>query len=321
MLPAILTLLVAQVDVPLSDQRISEAAVVRFAGEAEAKEILAADDPFIAALSRFDLQCRLRTDQEVAVADYKAFVVQHVRPWQAEEAETVQRAIAGLQARLQKFRLPLPPIIRFVRTTGEEEAEAAYTRGDAIVLPTKVMRYPPTQLQRLLLHELFHVLSRRDGALRARLYGIIGFEVCEPIDLPPSLAPRKITNPDAPLVDCVITLAMPDGRTHTGAPVLYASRDYDAQRGGTIFQALNFRLLLVEKRSGRWQPLLKSGEPVVISVRDEAAYLDKIGKNTNYVIHPDEILADNFVRLVMEDRDVATPRILDAMRGVLLENK
>ena len=32
----------------------------------------------------------------------------------------------------------------------------------------------------------------------------------------------------------------------------------------------------------------------------EPAFLDKIGKNTNYIIHPDEILADNFVRLVMD---------------------
>ena len=34
-------------------------------------------------------------------------------------------------------------------------------------------------------------------------------------------------------------------------------------------------------------------------------------------IHPDEILADNFVRLVMGDKDVPTPRIIDEMRKLL----
>ena len=318
MLPLFIALVVAQADVPLPDARLTNATVFRFASPTGGRQILTADDAFTASLSRFDLQCRLKTDKDVTLADWKAYVAQQVRPWQADEAAKLAEAAGRVRSRLEKYRLPLPPVISLVRTTGEEESEAAYTRGDAIVLPTKVMNYPATQLDRLLLHELFHILSRHDGALRSRLYGIIGFEICEPIELPKSLAPRRITNPDAPLIDCVVTLTAADGRTHTGAPVLYAARDYDSQRGGSLFQSLVFRLLLVEKRSGRWQPLLKSGEPVVINVRHEVAYLDKIGKNTNYVIHPDEILADNFVRLVMEDADVPTPRIIEEMRAVLV---
>jgi hypothetical protein len=56
---------------------------------------------------------------------------------------------------------------------------------------------------------------------------------------------------------------------------------------------------------------------VVINPREEQAFLDKIGKNTNYIIHPDEIMADNFVRLVMADKDVPTPQIIEQMRSVL----
>ena len=59
------------------------------------------------------------------------------------------------------------------------------------------------------------------------------------------------------------------------------------------------------------------GQPVVINPREEQAFLDKIGQNTNYIIHPDEILADNFVRLVMSDDNVPTPQIIDEMRRVL----
>ena len=64
-------------------------------------------------------------------------------------------------------------------------------------------------------------------------------------------------------------------------------------------------------------PVLRQGEPVVIDAPKEPAFFEKVGKNTNYIIHPDEILADNFVRLIMEDQDVATPRIIDEMRQIL----
>ena len=109
-----------------------------------------------------------------------------------------------------------------------------------------------------------------------------------------------------------------DGRLVTCAPVLY-SRDkkYDAKRGESLFQSLVFRLMVVEGRGGRWEPLLTRGELTVIDPRKEPSFLEKIGENTNYIIHPDEILADNFVRMVMEDKDVQTPRIIEEMRRLL----
>src|SRR5207237_3503105 len=138
---------------------------------------LTAGDSFTASLSRFDLQCRLKTDKDVTLADWKQFVAQHVRPWEPAEIEAVSQSLQRLQKRLAEFRLPLPPVIRLVRTTGEEESNAAYTRGTSIALPTKVMKYDEAQLDRLLAHELFHIMSRHDGAVRSKLYKIIGFEV------------------------------------------------------------------------------------------------------------------------------------------------
>jgi hypothetical protein len=298
--------------------RLTQSTVVRFASPDEGKAILAADDDFTASLSRFDIQCRLKTDSDVKLSDWKRFVAQHVRPWQASEMESITQSLQRLEKMLADFRLPLPPVIRLVRTTGDEESNAAYTRTAAIVLPGKVMSYNTMQLDRLLAHELFHLLSRHDGAIRGQLYHTIGFELCQPIELPPSLAPRRITNPDAPLIDCVTSLTAADGRQYTLAPVLYASgRNYDAKQKPTLFQSLVFRLLVVESRGGRWQPVLTKGEAIVLDPKKEPAFLDQIGKNTNYIIHPDEILADNFVRLVMNDKDVSTPRIIEEMRRIL----
>src|SRR4029453_7458116 len=108
----------------------------------------------------------------------------------------------------------------------------------AIVLPQNVLAYSASRLDRLLAHELFHVLSRHDGAFRARLYRIIGFEVCDSIEFPSSLADRRLTNPDAPLVDCTIELKNTEGKSFFGAPILYASADkYDPEKkkGGFFY--------------------------------------------------------------------------------------
>jgi hypothetical protein len=305
-------------ETPADALRLTSECEVGFATAEQGRQILTTDDVFTAQLSRFDLQCRLKTDKEVTLADWKQFVAKHAREWQPAEIALVSSSVERLKKRLAGFRLPLPPAIQIVRTTGDEESNAAYTRSAAIVLPAKVMDYDETKLDRLLLHELFHIISRHDGAVRAKLYAIIGFEICGPIELPPSLAPRRITNPDAPLIDCTISLTAKSGKKVIGAPVLYAAtKQYDAKKAPTLFQSLLFRLLVVEQRNNRWQPVLVRGEPVVINPREEPEFLDKIGKNTNYIIHPDEILADNFVRLVMNDANLPSPQIIDQMRRVL----
>jgi hypothetical protein len=293
---------------------------IRFATADEGRQILTANDPFTKSLSRFDLQCRLKTDKDVSLDDWKHFTAEHVRAWEPDEIATVRRALMRLKTRLADLRLPLPGVIELIRTTGDEENHAAYTRANAIVLPKRVLSYDETQLDRLLAHELFHLFSRHDGALRARLYKIIGFEVCEPIELPTSLAARRVTNPDAPLIDCTIALPTKEGKTVVGAPILYSqAKNYDAKSGKSLFQLFIFRLMVVERQreNGPWRAALKMGQPVVINPREEQAYLDKIGENTNYIIHPEEILADNFVRLVMHDQNVPTPRIIDEMRRTL----
>jgi hypothetical protein len=46
-------------------------------------------------------------------------------------------------------------------------------------------------------------------------------------------------------------------------------------------------------------------------------YDAQIGANTKYVIHPEEILADNFVFLVDGRIDLPTPRVVEAMGRIL----
>src|SRR5205823_2035438 len=81
----LLTASFAADEVEKAEIPLTPAAVVRFASLDEGRAILTADDAFTASLSRFDLQCRLKTDKEATLADWKPFVAQHVRPWEQGE--------------------------------------------------------------------------------------------------------------------------------------------------------------------------------------------------------------------------------------------
>jgi len=306
--------------VPSADQmplRIYGETEIRFATVEEGQRVLTARDTFTENLSKFDLQVRLQTDAAVTLADWDRSVSREVIAWDKVDIERITASVNRIRPKLDSFRLPLPKTVLLVHTTGKEEADAAYTRANAIVLPSKVLNHPPAQLDSLLLHELFHVLSRHDRDTRRELYKIIGFELCEPIKLPPSLVDRKLTNPDAPGIDCLIELAEGDKR-FTAAPILYSSaKAYDAQKGGSLFTYLTFRLLVVEQRDGKWQAVFHDEQPTVVDPRKLPGFYEKIGKNTGYIIHPDEILADNFIYLVTGKQKLETPHIVEQMGRIL----
>src|SRR3954451_11759279 len=90
---------------------LTDRAVVQFASVDEGREILTTSDAFSASLSRFDLQCRVKNDREVTIADWKKMVAESVRPWERAEMAMVSRSLARLDKRMEKPRLPRPPVI------------------------------------------------------------------------------------------------------------------------------------------------------------------------------------------------------------------
>ena len=308
----------------LADEPLTADTQLEFASLETGRTLVSTRDTFIGALSRFDRQVRLQTDGEATEAALLEFLAREVVAWddaatgndpvEATTRTLITQSIERLRPKLESFRIPLPKTVLLVQVSGKEEANAAYTRGTAIMLPKpRIQKMKPDALDRLLLHELFHVLSRNAPELRRDLYRIIGFHVCDPMALPPAMADLKLTNPDAPLIDCRIELT-DDGEACWAAPILYSSSaTYDAVKKPPLFQYLTFRLMKLEEHDGRWRPLLKVGEPILIDPAQSKSFADQIGQNTKYIIHPDEVLADNFVFLVMQTEQLPSPEIIERM--------
>lgn len=294
--------------------------VVRLATVAEGARRLEEPDVFSRAMSRFDREVRLGRREMADEADVLRHAAAQVIPWSDTDRATALTALASLSGKLKPFSIPLPPSILLIQTNGKDEGAAAYCRYPAIIVPNQIVARGAAGLESLLCHELFHIISRHDVQLRQRLYRIVGFESCEPIAAPDALRDRKITNPDAPLWDTVIQLKLPTGPLNA-TPVLVASVErFDPTAGGTLFKYLQFRLLEVEPgEGGAWRVKLVDGQPRLTDPKSLDEYHQKIGKNTGYIIHPDEILADNFLYLVMGREKLPTPEIVERLRSAFAQ--
>lgn len=216
---------------------IAEGTVVRFADVPEGVAALAVRDDYIQQLSPFDLQVRTRTPQPVSEEEFVAFLGKHVIPWTDRDVETLRPLVADVARKIAPWKLPLPSVILLVKTTGGEEGAAAYCRGPAIILPRNMVEGSTARLANIFPHELFHVLSNQNPDLRKALYATIGFQPCNEVALPPSLAELKITNPDAPRNNHYITVAQ-NGQPTELMPVLVAKMPFNAASGGNLFSYL-----------------------------------------------------------------------------------
>jgi hypothetical protein len=83
---------------------------------------------------------------------------------------------------------------------------------------------------------------------------------------------------------------------------------------------MEFRLLVLDEADGKFHPaVLPDGKPQLLEVSAVPDYWQQIGRNTRYVIHPEEILADNFVLLIHPKPNAPppTPAILEKLRALL----
>ena len=284
---------------------LADGVTIRTATREQGKKFLTENDDFVKRMSPFDRAARLRSKTPVTEAQYLRHVSEQVLEFTPEENKRIGELVEKLAEKFAPFHLPWPKTIWLVKTTGEEESGAAYCRGPAVVLPGAQTE------ENLWLHELFHVLSNQNPDWRKEMYRVVGFQPCPEVAYPESLQDLRITNPDAPRTDSYAELS--DGRYIV--PVLYSNApEYDPQKQASFFGYLTFRLMVVEKEGETWKPAQDAGgKPVLLDAGSTPDYFERIGRNTGYIIHPEEVLADNFVLLVQGKKEVATPRILEEL--------
>lgn len=286
---------------------------------AEGREVLGRVDAFTREWSRFDLEIRLGRTEEVDEAAVRKSAADQVIPWEERDAVRVRAAAKRIQEKLAGLQFDLPRPTLLIHTTGRDESNAAYCRQNAVILPRNTDAWNEDRFTKLLLHELFHAWSRANPEPRVKLYAAIGFTACPPVELPAAWKDRKMTNPDGPSLDWMIRLKT-DAGERLAVPLLYADPPrFNAETGTSLFKYMKFKLIAVRVGDERTEVVTNpdTGEPVLLDPKSVPSYFEQIGNNTAYIIHPDEILAENFVQLVLGDGKPATPRVHEEMRKIL----
>ena len=296
---------------------LGDASQIKLATIDEGRQTLALSNGYLERMSPLDRAVRMKSSSDVSNEQFLRHITAQVQDWDQVDEDQLAKLIPAVVKKLAAWKLPWPETILLVKTTGDEEGGAAYCRGSAIVLPKSIVHGPAARLDDLLLHELFHILSSHNRALRKALYADVGFLPCREIELPGDLKLRKLTNPDAPANNYYTEITV-DKTPRLVVPILFSEFDkFDPAKGKSLFDYVTFRLIVVEENGDELRPVLKDGQSELLDPANTPGYFDKIGRNTNYIIHPEEVLADNFVLLINDKKDVPTPSVLAAMRKTL----
>ena len=301
-----------------ADSLLAKGCSVHFATVAEAKERLGMQDVYIKGLSPFERAAKIKQAGPVSTDQYIDFIQNQAIEWTDEDKAKLREVVSGAKTKLARFAKHLPRRIDLIKTTGNDEGGAPYTRGTSIILPKRRTGQSAKGLERLFYHELFHIISRGNPTLRDELYKVIGYEKCSVVSLPGDLMPRRISNPDAPVVEHCIRVSK-DGEPLWCAPVLFSrTAKYDPDTGGTFFRYLEFRLMVIDRKTAK--ATLKDGKPLLLKPDAVEGFYEQIGRNTGYIIHPEETLANNFVHLMLKRQKLANPEIPGKIEALLLAN-
>lgn len=267
--------------------------LLRLASASEGRAILAAGDDFTRALGSFDRSFRMRTIAPVDDAELRQFLGEQAVDFTAEERAAWEETITAVAHGARGLGGVLPQEVLVIKTTGREERDHAYTRSNAIVLPTtRVESWRGERALRLIAHELFHIASRASPVLRDATYALLGFVPVGPITPPPELDGSRMTNPDAhglghylrlgeravvPLLTCPLPLA-------------------DVLEGNSVLGIVKAMLLEIDPDA---ETVVRDagGAPVLIDP-ETTDWSRRIARNSAYTIHPEEVLADNLALLV-----------------------
>ncbi len=286
---------------------------IRFSDAKEGAEFITGNTDFLNGLNQNDLCYRMQKN-DATLEEYITFAANQTLDFTEEEKVAV---VAGMQEIMNicgrnDYVLPDIGEITFVKTTMEEEGGgiSAYTHDTQIYLQDVFLLYLQSENQSLLeqgicllAHELFHCLTRNDVQFRKDMYEIIGFSIQEEeFEFSSEIQEKMISNPDVGKHNSYATFRI-EGQDRECAMVVTATRPFE-KSGDSMWQIVNVGLVPIDDLS------------VMYSTEQAENFWEVIGRNTDYILDPEEIMADNFSYAIMYGVDgekYDSPEIIQAI--------
>ncbi len=284
--------------------------------------------------------------RDALLPEYLAFIQRDVADFTKEEKDFVAKTMAEAFALCGKVSpFVFPTEIKIIKSHGAHYgSDTYYTRENLIIVPKQalVLRDADTFL-RVMLHEIAHIITRLNPSVKAKLYALIGFKKLDnALIINDSLRKRLLVNPDGVSLDWATELTTANGKNVFAMPLIYANDSIYRAEKPEFFQYLswNYFELAPLDDSKLNKNSDKNADPkltVLTAGKQQKSTLNTTGINdlfqkkfnTQYIIHPDEIVADNFSLLMMGEKNAKntanlTPEgqtLLSKMRQILVEMK
>lgn len=289
---------------------------VRFAAQSEGQELLLGNEAYLEGLNQNDLSFRLQK-KDGTLEEYKTFAAQQVQDFSEDEKSLISGEIDNIEAICQEQGYHLPELdeVVFVKTTMAEECyAAAYTHGTTVYLGAELLEYVrsgsegvQSWFSDIIAHELFHCYTRNDTDFRTDMYALLGFTVQqEDYVFGDAVAERMISNPDVEHHNSCATFRI-NGQDIPCTVVFTTEKPFEKE-GDSFFDAMVTGLVPVDDLN------------TMYTSEEAENFWDVFGRNTDYVIDPEETLADNFSFAILnrdEERELQTPEQVEKIRAYL----
>lgn len=304
-----------QAQPPIQSLSVGNGKVVLLLDSAAAAQAITFDrrDGYFEKVNASEMSIQMRQPLEAGqtredlLPAYVAFLKSDVASFDYEESKFT----AGLAEKMFKIANLVaadifPDTLKLIKTKGTHYGDGVwYTRENCIVIPANELKSRKSNpFLTTLFHELFHVYSRLKPQKSAKLYQLIGFEAIgfDNLTVPEGLRERVLYNPDGVDFAQKIALAQADGSTIQAVPIIFANNVGAKEGQSEFFGYVEFSLYQIEREAdGRWRVLVKDdGFSSTLSMDSQPDFFRQIKDNTGYIIHPDEVLADNFSFIMQE---------------------
>jgi hypothetical protein len=250
------------------------------------------------------------TDRQVVLADYQQYLKKDVLSFSADDQVFLEKIFQRVLANTNKVSTSIfGNEVRLIKTHGKHYGESVYyTRENIIVIPKSVLAEKnEAAVYQTMLHELSHIYTRYHPKQRSALYELIGFKGIGPmtnLQMDAALKQRVLLNPDGVDFSYAIKMDIGEDQPILAIPIILSNITSFKKEQPEFFRYLDFGLFKVSPPVSK---LIKvhcdSDGNSIIKPEQYTDFYRQIKDNTNYIIHPDEIIADNFMYLITAQED------------------
>ena len=283
----------------LPENNLSQKGSVVLLDSLQASEEIIKDDNdrFFDHITTIDVAIQLKTSpqslKKLHVDFYKEYLKTQVGNFTKSETEQLIAIWNKIQRYSKAVNQDLAIDVNLVKIkTGHYGPNVFYTRGNNIFIPDNMTeKINGEVLFPILMHEWWHILSEYYPDLKEALYTVFGFKKHNlQLVIPEKLNESLLTNPDGVSMD----FALPAGNNNWLMPMIFTDQTGFNPVKNDFMGHLKMEVYRINSDGKLLLPELNPNLQ-----KDMQYFFSNIGDNTQYIIHPDEIVADNVMLAII----------------------